>query len=124
MDLGEEYMNAVRNSKGNIMKCGSNHNNSIGYYYSFGNTWIFDKANTSSVGQYVRKKDGYKYDINSAVKEEMTSAGLHGVIINAAKILPVLTSMIAPIVNVVHDLQSPDGDIKHVESSSSDLGIW
>ena len=123
MDLGEEYMNAVRNSKGNIMKCGSNHNNSIGYYYSFGNTWIFDKANTSSVGQYVRKMAGQKSDINNTVIEEMTSAGLHAEIKNTGKILLVLPSVIAPIFNVAHYLQSNDGDIDLVETNISGLGI-
>ena len=54
MELGG-YVNALRRSEENIMKCSSEHHASTGYYYSFGNMGSFDKVDTSSVGQYVRK---------------------------------------------------------------------
>ena len=65
----------------------------------------------------------YKSDINSAAIEEMTRAILHASIKNARQILPMLPSMIAPIINVAHELQSTDGDINLVETTSSDVGI-
>ena len=63
----------------------SKYHASTGYYYSFGNNGIFNKTDKSSVGQYVRKKAGYKSDINSAAIEEITSAELHAAIKNSGK---------------------------------------
>ena len=64
---------------------------------------------------------GYTSDINSDVIEEMTSAELHAAIKNAGQILPVLPSVIAPIINVAHDLQCTDGDINLTEIH---VGTW
>ena len=54
---------------------------------------------------------------------EINSDELYAAIEDSGKILLVLPSVIAPIINVTHDFQSTDGDIHLVETSSSDVGI-
>ena len=52
---GKEHVNALRSSNENIIQYSSKNYTSIGYYDSFGNKGSVEKADTSSLGQYVRK---------------------------------------------------------------------
>ena len=64
----------------------------------------------SSLGSYVARH-GMKSSINSAFIEQMINTELQSSILKIGEILPILPSIMAPVIGVEYQLQSSTNDI-------------
>ena len=116
-------------SKPNIMASPSmSHNESDGWYYSFGNRGAFQKINNSSVSQYSVKKST-NHDKQEEIKETATaiekiiSVELKCALNTISTILPNIQMLISPVLDVGYDLQHKHGDIG-MKLTSNGRGCW
>jgi hypothetical protein len=118
----------IKKCKPNIIKT-SNHHNSSGYYASFGNKGSFDKATSSSVGQYVTKKSA---SIKSqciiiqeaATYEQYVANEISRAINDLNSFIPKIKSIISPVIDTCFELQSSIKDINIKKGYASNDGCW
>ena len=120
---GREQYDIVKSCKKNIMTLGNNHHGSYGEYFSWGNKGNYGMKNKSSVGSYVTGP-GVKSSLNSAFIEKMVNTELQSSILKISKILPSMRNVIAPVIQVAHDVQSNSTNINITERYGSNVGIW
>ena len=120
---GREQYEVVKSCKKNIMTLANNHHGSCGEYFSWGNKGNYGMKNKSSVGSYVTRP-GLKSLLNSAFIEQMINTELQTSILKICKILPSMQNVIAPVIEVAHDVQSNTTDINITERYGSNVGIW
>jgi hypothetical protein len=118
----------IKSCKPNILQSSSHHESS-GYYASFGNKGSFDKAVTSSVGQYASKKSSTlskQIHINKEASyyERMTSIELKRAVDAFATVIPTIRSVIAPVLEVTYEMQTNKSNLNLKEGLASKDGCW
>ena len=119
----------LKRCKPNILQT-SNHHNSTGYYASFGNKGSFDKATTSSVGQYTcKKKDNLLKQCivnKDATKFEQCCANeISRSVTDLSTFLPNIRSILAPVLEVAFSIQELGGKVLNLkESQASTNGCY
>ena len=119
---------SIKSCKPNILSS-SNHHGSVGYYASFGNKGSFNKSVTTSIGQYVTKKNkdeekqltitenatNYEHRVASVIDSSVQCLSI---------ILPNIQSLISPVVDTAFEIQKKVGDINLQPLPSSKNGCW
>ena len=120
---GRGHFNTVNIAKNNIMTLSNKHHQSTGHYFSWGNRGNYGMLENSSVGGYACKR-GDKAKMNSEFIEFMMNTELISAINKMKKILPILPSVVAPVIRVAHELQSTVGDINIQKPYGTNVGVW
>ena len=120
---GRDHYNCVTGCKNNIMMLSNKHHESTGHYFSWGNKGNYGMKGNSSVGQYACK-NGVNSELNSKFIVHMMNSELQDAISNFKSILPILPSVVAPVIRVAHELQSTVGDINITKPLGANVGIW
>ena len=112
-----------------ITKGGSNHFDSRGYIYSFGNKGSYGMINNSSVDMYATRKfkDKLKMEqtIESAndINNKCATAITEGISC-LKKIIPNISNLISPIIQVAYNMQNKIGSVNLKKITTSENGIW
>ena len=78
---------------------------------------------TSSVGAYA-SKSGVQAALNRKFIEQIMNIELQASITNMKYILPILTSVVTPVIGLAYQLQSMVTDINITKPYGSNVGIW
>ena len=120
----------LRSCRNNIVVNGkSNHFNSTGYGYSFGNKGFYGMINNSSVSTYAHKK--YKNTEKmedsiflSRIIDNMTAIEVNYAVTTMKQVLPNIVNLISPVLDVAYNLQYSIGDINLQKVSGTSDGVW
>ena len=123
LQWGIDQYNIIKSCKKNIMTAANNHHGSCGEYFSWGNKGNCGMQNNSSVRSYVNKP-GLKSSLTSTFIEQMINTELQMSVLKIGKILPSMRNVIAPVIQVAHDIQSNSTNINITERYGSNVGIW
>ena len=88
---------------------------STGKYYSIGSKENFGVASNVSVDQYVNMNNFLNDQINASVIDEMSSTDIEVGIHDLSRIIPLVRSLIAPILNIPLDRHNTYGNINLCE---------
>ena len=119
----------IKKCKPNILQS-SNHHGSTGYYASFGNKGSFDKAVSSSVGQYTCKKrtrlsKQLQVNRDTSLYEQFAADEIGRSVKDLCTFLPNITSILSPVIQIAFDTQSIDNkDLNLKETLSSNEGCF
>jgi hypothetical protein len=118
----------IKSCKPNIIQSSSHHQSS-GYYASFGNKGSFEKAVSSSVGQYTCKKSSSltkQLQINNEATyyERVTSLEIKRAVDSFATVIPTIRSVISPVIEVAFDMQENKSDLNLKEGLATKDGCW
>jgi hypothetical protein len=118
----------IKRCKPNIIHSSSHHQSS-GYYASFGNKGSFDKATTSSVGQYsIKKKNTLSkqlpVNIDAAYYEASTSKEISRSVTDLSTIFQNIRSVISPVLETLHNIELNEAKLNMKEVLSSKDGCW
>ena len=114
----------MKRHKNNTVKGKTNHHNSSGLYFSYGNRANFGLINNSSVSQYLNRKTNTGDHFNGKLLEELSQEEQRIGISSIARRIPIIRRLISPIIQAAYELQSNVGDINLKETSSGDTGLW
>lgn len=109
----------MKASTNSVITKKNNHNESSGYYYSYGNRGNFGIVDGSSIGQYTYKCLGNNlkttlFHIRDTAVEHIYSHELRSGIDSPATRIPNIKKLISPIVDTAYNRQNSKGDI-HLE---------
>ena len=116
--------------KSNIFLPGkSNHFDSSGYYYSFGNRASYKKQGSSSINTYTNKKSKImlnqnKIDDEAKFIENKCATELCKGIKSLKGYTKNITELISPMLDVSYSMQKKYGDINFTDVPTSKSGMW
>ena len=119
----------LKRCKNNIITARTSHFGSTGLYFSFGNRGNFGMINNSSVTQYAHKKHRddlktHKLSRHANNFDMLSALDMKQGVSSLASLIPTLKEHIAPMLNVIHNLQSHSFDLNMKRTSLSDHGMW
>ena len=123
-------LSILRRCKPNIIKKnGSNHFDSRGYIYSFGNKAYYGKIHESSISSYTTKKSGdiekQKNIVDMSHNIELKCAvEIKDGVSQLSQILPNIRKLISPALRVAYDMQNSLGDINFNCVTTSEVRMW
>ena len=126
--IGDDF-SRLKKCKPNILQS-SAHHGSTGYYASFGNKGSFDKAVSTSIGQYTcKKKESVSKQLvvnkEATLYEQWCADELGRSVKDLSTIIPNIASILSPVVQVAFDTQLIDGkDLNLTENLASNDGCF
>ena len=124
VEWNRHHHGTMKKYKSNIIMGSNTHHGSSGYYYAYGNKTNHGMLGKSSISSYTSKKCKMQSQLRGACITELSQMELELGINELSKRLPILPSIISPIVTVAHKMQEIEGDINLKETSSSKSSLW
>ena len=124
MEWNLNHQKLMGKYKSTVITSDGLHHGSKGNYCSYGNEANYGMIDLSSVSQYGHKKCSKLSQLKGLCIEELSQMEMQCGIKELSRHIPILPSVISPIVTTAHDMQNNIGNINIKETSSSKDGIW